>query len=353
MTPVPRARTLLDMNSLPALLGRYGLLLALLLPAALFGQGYEADDNFPGPVRTGPERRSVGLMTRLFNSPAKTNAAEQLAYAKELEAAGKTRPALKAYKAAYLFFQTAPEAPEALLRYARLLEKRGKYAESFNEYQYLIERYGGRFPYESVIESQYALANQIRTQRYGRWFFGVGFVTPERAIPLYFQVATNAPSWTNTPQALLRAAAIYREQNYLEEAIATYADIQTRYPDAEEAGEAAYQMVETMMATARQQRNNNQQAAATRAALAQYLKDHPDTPHREEAEASLEELDARLAQALLDRARVYEKARKNKIAASLYRQMAAQFPRNPQAAQALEKALELDPEAPPQEPSRP
>jgi hypothetical protein len=331
------------MNMIPLLFRRLLPILCLAAPAALFAAGYEPDSDFASQGPGEPQRRTVGLLTRLFNSPAKTNATEQLALARTLEARGRTRQALKAYKAAFLFFQTSVEAPEALRAYARLLEKRGKYSQSFDEYQYLIDTYAGRFPYDSVIESQYALANQVRTERYGRWFFGIGFVTPQRAIPLYFQTASNAPNWKAAPEALMSAAAIYQQEGQFDDAIRAYADLQTRYPAAQEADEAAYQMVNCMMSIARRQRNNTQHTLNTRAALAQYLKDHPDSPHAEEVKADLADLDARQAQTLMDRAYVYERARKNSVAASLYRQMAAEFPHSPLAEKALQKAAALTP----------
>lgn len=334
---------------IPLLFRRLLPILCLAAPAALFAAGYEPDSDFASQGPGEPQRRTVGLLTRLFNSPAKTNATEQLALARTLEARGRTRQALKAYKAAFLFFQTSVEAPEALRAYARLLESRGKYSQSFDEYQYLIDTYAGRFPYDSVIESQYALANQVRTERYGRWFFGIGFVTPERAIPLYFQVASNAPNWKAAPEALMSASAIYQQNGQFDDAISAYADLQTRYPGAQEAGEAAYQMVSCMMSIARRQRNNTQHTLNTRAALAQYLKDHPDSPHAEEVKADLADLDARQAQTLMDRAYVYERARKNSVAASLYRQMAAEFPRSPLAEKALQKAAALTPPPPSKE----
>jgi tetratricopeptide (TPR) repeat protein len=329
------------MNSFHSFVLRLLPVLCLLAPASLLAAGYEPDPDFVPTGSSGPQRRTVGLFTRLFNSPAKTNAAEQLAYARALEAGGHLRKALKAYKAGFLFYQTSLEAPEALRSYARLLETRGKYSKAFEEYQFLIDSYAGRFPYDSVIESQYALANQVRTERYGRWFFGIGFVSPERAIPLYFLVASNAPNWKSAPEALMSAGAIYQQDSQFDEAIRTYADLQTRYPDSEQAGEAAYQMVNSMMAIARLQRNNTQHTLNTRAALAQYLRDHPDSPHAEEVRSNMADLDHRQAQTLMDRAYVYEKAGRNKVAASIYRQLVAEFPQSPLAETASLKAETL------------
>ncbi len=324
------------------------LLLALCLvgPSALLAQGYEPDTGYTEPKAGGAARRTPGLFTRLFNSPSRTTAADQLAYAETLQAAGHLHKALKAYKATFLFWPTAVEAPQALLSYAALLQKFGKYSTAFDEYQYLVDTYSGRFPYESVIESQYALANQVRTERYGRWFFGIGFVTPERAIPYYFQVASNAPNWKLTPEALLSAAAIYQQDKQFAEAISTYSDLQTRYPGTEEAAEAAFQMVQCLMNIAQRQPNNTQLTSDTRAALALYLRDHPDSPRRERLKGYLSELDGRQARTLMERAYVYERAKKNEVAIDLYRRLLTEFPSSPLAEKARAKIETLSSSSP-------
>jgi tetratricopeptide (TPR) repeat protein len=321
------------------------LALCLLAPASLFAAGYEPETIPEGAGPSGPQRRSVGLFTRLFNSPSRTNAAEQLAYAQALEAKGALRPALKAYKAAFLFWQTSAEAPQALLAYARLLEKTGRYSPAFDEYQYLVNTYSGLFPYDAVIESQYALANQVRTEVYGRWFFGIGFVSAERAIPYYFQVASNAPNWRLAPEALFNAGAIFQQNKQYLEAIRVYSDVQTRYPNTDEAKLAAYQLVRCMLDITLSQPNNNQYRVETRAALALFLRDHPDSPHFEKVKGSLAELDAMQAKTLMERAYVYERARKNKVAADVYRQLIAEFPKSPEAEKAKLKIAELTPPA--------
>ncbi|MFO7535193.1 MAG: tetratricopeptide repeat protein [Kiritimatiellia bacterium] len=321
------------------------LALCLLAPATLFAVGYEPETIPEGAGPSGPQRRTVGLFTRLFNSPSRTNAAEQLAYAQELEAKGALRSALKAYKAAFLFWQTSAEAPQALLAYARLLEKTGRYSPAFDEYQYLISTYSGLFPYDAVIESQYALANQVRTEVYGRWFFGIGFVSPERAIPYYFQVASNAPNWRLAPEALFNVGSIFQQNKQYPEAIRVYSDVQTRYPNTDEAKMAAYQLVRCMLDITLSQPNNNQYRAETRAALALFLRDHPDSPHFEKMKRALSELDAMQAKTLMERAYVYERARKNKVAADVYRQLIAEFPKSPEAEKAKLKIAELTPPA--------
>jgi tetratricopeptide (TPR) repeat protein len=318
----------------------------MIAPAALMAQGYEPDTGYTAPESGGMARRTPGFFARLFNSPARTNATEQLAYAKDLQEKGHTRRALKAFRSTFLFFPTSIEAPEALLAYAALLQKRGKYSESFDEYQYLVNSYAGRFPYDTVIDSQYALANQVRTERYGRWFFGIGFVTPDRAIPYYFQVASNAPNWKLAPEALISAAAIYQQNKQFDEAIAVYSDLQTRYPGTDEAKESAFQMVQCLMEIAKRQPNNTQHTADTRAALALYLRDHPESPHRDTLKADLDTLDNRQARTLLDRASVYERAQKKEVALNLYRELLAEFPASPLAEEARLKIKSLTPPSP-------
>ncbi len=329
------------MNWIPHALRHLTLLLCLAAPGVLFAQGYEPDTGYDA-APSGPTRRTPGLFTRLFNSPSQTNAAAQLAVAKEFEKAGRIRKAMKAYKAVFLFWPTAGEAPAALSSYAGLLKNRGKFDAAFTEYQYLIDQYAGRFPYDAVIEAQYAIANQVRTERFGRWFFGIGFVSPERAIPLYSMVASNAPNSRFTPEALFNIGAIYQQNGQYEEAIRAYADLQTQCPDTDEAATAAAEQLECMLGIARREPNNGKHTADTRASLALYLRDHPDTPKRSAMTAALVELDARLVRTLMDRGLVYERANKPGAALKMYRELVAAHPQAPLAEEARRKIEALE-----------
>jgi tetratricopeptide (TPR) repeat protein len=347
------------MNILLRLLRRLLPVLLLAAPAALFAAGYEPDSDMapPGASSGGPERRTVGLFTRLFNSPAKTNAAEQLAFARDLESRKYVKHARKAYKAAFLFYPNSEEAPVALLSYARLLQQDKHYGEAFSEYQYLIDTYGGRFAYtnmtyDDIIQQQYALAGDVETERYGRWFFGIGFVSAERAIPLYFQVASNAPTRPEAPVAIIRSAAIFQKGEDYDSAIRAYADLQTRYPETDQAKEAAYQMVNCMMAIAHRQRNNTQHTLNTLAALEQYKKDHADDPRMPAIEANLAELNGRQARTLMDRAYVYERAGKNETAIALYQQVVDQYTTSELANKANLKIKSLSLSPSPKEPPK-
>lgn len=334
------------MKSPLRLFGQSVLAVTLLIPAGLLAQGYEPDTGAVAVSGSGPTRRTPGLFNRLFNRPARRDPTDQLAYAQSLEADGRRRSALKAYKALFLFWPTAPEAPKALQAFARLLQQRGRHEAAFSEYQYLIDQYAGRFPYQAVIESQFALANQIRTERFGRWFFGIGFVAPERAIPLYFQIVSNAPNIHLSREALFCAAAIYQEKRQYEEAIRAYSDLQTRYPGTDEAQTAAVEQLHCMLGIARREPHHVRHTANTRDAVALYLREHPETSHREMLTAALAEMDARLAQTLLEQAQVYERARKRGAALDLYRELAATYPASPHADEARAKISQMESAAP-------
>src|SRR6185295_587897 len=71
-----------------------------------------------------------------FSRPAEKTAARQLARADKFKSKGKLKAACRAYHALVVTWPGSTEAPGAELNYAELLEKRGKFADAFDEYQY-------------------------------------------------------------------------------------------------------------------------------------------------------------------------------------------------------------------------
>lgn len=174
--------------------------------------------------------------------PARTNAAEQLAYAHALKEAGHLRHAAKEYRKLVFAWPDAPEAPMAQYNYAQWLTQREKYAKAFDEYQYLIETYAGYIPYDEVLDKQYAMADALATR--DRYFLFFKFHTPEEAIPLFETLIQNGPQWSRASELQFRIARIYEKNAQYDLASDAYAVYRQRYPLgplAEQAGFAQAQ----------------------------------------------------------------------------------------------------------------
>ena len=67
-----------------------------------------------------------------FIRPAKETPKDQLAYAESLRTNGWLRSAGKEFRLLTVFWPEAPEAPQAQLNYARILDARQKWEEAFD-----------------------------------------------------------------------------------------------------------------------------------------------------------------------------------------------------------------------------
>lgn len=273
--------------------------------------------------------------------PAYNNPSNQLAYARSLRDSGRPRGAARAYRALVNTWPAAPEAVAALLERARLLEERGLWDDAFDAYQQLISRYAGRFDFSEVITRQIRLADRVADRRSMRWLFG-GFSTPERALPLYAQILTNAPNWSGAPAVALKIARIHEENGDLAEAIAAYADVRIRYPDSPEAEEAAARRIECLLRLARRAPNNTAVLDEAWSSIRDFLARYPQSAHAPHIRQRGEEVGERRARIAFESARLYDKPRySNDVIRTAYERFLAQFPESPWAPVARRRIAEL------------
>ena len=112
-------------------------------------------------------------------------------------------------------------APRAQHNFASLLERRGKYARAFEEYQYLLVFYPENTAAGDVLDHMFAIAN---------WQLGRG--KESDAAKSFSAITALAPGWARAPEAYLQAGlAELAEKNYYEAADA-FDTLSTGYPDS-------------------------------------------------------------------------------------------------------------------------
>ena len=152
-------------------------------PQRVVGSGYGsnsrwATDHYPGfegldrlPV---PEKKEKGWLRDWLGigAPDGATAQEQFAVAKKLEDEGDFKDAAKAYDALVREWPASPEAPEAQLRLASILESHlAEYADAYEEYAYLLDFYPRDCNFSEIAEAQYKLVNLLLDTR--RTFLGM------------------------------------------------------------------------------------------------------------------------------------------------------------------------------------
>lgn len=279
----------------------------------------------------------------LFNRPEKKDAASQWAYVLDLQRAGKTRAAAKQALALRLFWPYAPEAPQAQLLYARLLEERGHLEESFDAFQYMVDHYTGRFEFNELIATQRRLAQQVMVARHGRFLLLPGFSAPERAIPLFEKIVENAPEDPETAGDYVFIGRAHEDNFDYAEAIEAYFKAMNRFPDSPHALEAAYRQALCHVRLSDDEPNDQRALATARAACVLFLQRHPTSEHREEMQERIARLSARQAQNDFDLAVYYDRQLKRPTAALIaYRTFLERHPGDAHADEARTRIQQLD-----------
>ena len=295
-----------------------GLLLALSCGAQ--------EPDLGGFEQAGPDeivRKHPGFWRR----PDRETAAEQLAYARSLAAGGSARKASKQYRALVHEWHDTPEAVIAQGAYAALLEARGKYNEAFNEFQYMVEFYAGQFDYGEVLDRQFRIANEVMNHRYGGFLFWGGFKSPERALPLFEQLAENGPAWERGPEVQFFMGWIQEQDKQYDAAIRAYDVLRQRWPHDELAATAGFGGTRCLVRLA--DANARDEVICRRAlvGLAGYIRDYPDHPNVELAKSERDRLSSLLSGLYYERAAYYDKIAKRPDSALIaYADFLRQFP---------------------------
>lgn len=281
---------------------------------------------FPDTPRAGRqiERREPGWRTRARHETA----AGELAAADRLRAAGRWRSAVRRYRAVVANWHDTDEAVTAQLRLAQTLEERQRHERAFNEYQYLMEFYLGRFSFTSVLERQFALAMHL-AEKAGGGFLGRHPVDTPRA--MLETLLENAPYADMAPSIKATLATLHEKDGAYDLAAMTYASLQQRYPGTPQANEAAYHEVRAMTQFSRKYSNDEALATETLARLRRYQA-RASAPERDNIQNYIEEVEQRVIAFWRDRAEFYDRIQKRPQSALIvYEEWLARFPEMDQA----------------------
>lgn len=276
----------------------------------------------------GLARKHPGFWRR----PAQETPADQFAYARGLEDAGRRRKAARQYRALVHEWHDTPEAVRAQRAYAGLLEARGKYEAAFEEYQYLVEFYAGRFDYADVLSHQFRIAQEVMNRRYGGLLFLPGFKSPERALPLFEQIAANAPTWSRAPNIQFHIGVIQEDATDYEAAVQSYEKLRQRWPRHELAATAVFRGARCLVSAADRNHRDEQSCHRALEALAGFIRDYPDDPNVAQATADRDRLSQRLSTMHYRKAAYYDTiAHRPEAALIAYADFLRRFPYAEQA----------------------
>lgn len=237
--------------------------------------------------------------------PRKKTPAEQMAYSARLVERGCLRSASRAYRALVYTWPESPEAPEAQITFARLLDKREHYADAFSEYQFLIQYYQGYFSYNEVIQRQYELACLMASTRRG--FLFIRWNEREKAISMFETILQNAPYWAKADEMQFEVGRIYEEMNEQEMAIVAYSMVQQRYPKSSFAEPASFYEVRCCYTLTRRHMHSSDLRMNAAAMARDFLYRYPRSEFAANTRIYLNELYREQSAALYLQALIYER----------------------------------------------
>lgn len=262
-----------------------------------------------------------------FNRPARKTAADQLAYADTLRAEGSLRKAGKAYKALVVTWPGSPQAAAAQYGHAQMLDARGKTLEAFEEYEFLMTRFAGGYPYDDVLQRQFDIAKETLTRPRGAFLFFSGFQAPERAVPLLEKVVKNGPRAAFAPEAQYLIGKAYELSEQHELAVVAYMTAQHRYPLSPFAEKASFGRAHCLYLLSEENANDTEALDQAWAATVFFINSFPRSEDVDVAKAYRETLLRRRAKASYDQAVFYDRlAHRPAAALQSYRSFVRQFP---------------------------
>ena len=303
-------------------------------------QGY-ASDSFEGFEAIDKDTRIAQKKKPFWRSPSEDSAKAQLEHAQKLEAAGSTKSARKAYDLLVREWPTAPEAPQAQLSFAQLLEQAKKYDQAFQQYQYLIVHYAGNCPYNEVLDRQFRIANLLLHDN--RSMFGKILSGTDEIRERFEQIVRNAPRSAIAPEAMLIVGSIRVSEKQLPEAISVYDGIMNRFPKSPQAVSAAFLSAQCRYELAVKHNYNETRCREGIAFFRAVLGQVPNHPQKEQMRTWLAELTSLLLEQNYQQALFYDTRQRNADAAkAAYRRFLSEFPDSKYAQPVRDRLAELE-----------
>lgn len=249
-------------------------------------------------------------------------AASFFAQAKNYQAAGNTKDAIKAYETVANKYPLSAQAPEARFQEASLLYSRGELLDSFDAYQKFIEKYNSSTLYSAAIEKQSEVALAAASGNIQHNFVGLkSKLSGKNVEEMLTKVRDNAPFSAQAPKAQFAIGSAWQERGDKEKAVAGYKGVQERYPNSSLTPEALYRSGSILMSQASSSNQNKASLDNARIIFLDLIQQYPSHPRAKDAQAKLKELSSSDIQRSFDIAEFYQAKGQSASAAFYYREV--------------------------------
>ena len=242
-------------------------------------------------------------------------------------------------------------APRAAYLVGRCFETQHKDEAAFNAYQQIIEKYPKSGQYNEVLWRQYEIANRFLG---GEWFKIWNLVplypSMDETAKLYGKIVSSGPYSEVAPHAQLRIGAAREKQRDYAEAVKAYDTAADRYHDQPAiAADAMYRAGVAWEKQADTAEYDQSAAAQAIASYTDFITFYPDDKRVADAQRAITKLKAEQVRGNFEIAQFYEKGHKWAGAVVYYNAVLQLDANSPLAAQARQRIDVLKPrlQAPP------
>ena len=274
-------------------------------------------------------------------------AKEQLVVAQDAFDKKQYSLALKAARRVVQQWPLSDYAPQAQYLVGRSYEARHQDESAFKAYQKLIESYPQAVNFDEVLNRQKEIADRfLAGQRFRLWGYIPLFPSMEKTVGLYESIVKNGPYSNVAPEAQLKIGEARWKQGNFPEAVKAFERAADRYNDRPSvAADAIFRKglaFERQAARAEYDQSTAAQAIATFTDLITLF---PDDPRVSEAQKIISRLQTEQARGNFETAQYYEKIAKWDAARIYYNEVILLLldePDSPYATRARERLDELN-----------
>ena len=289
-----------------------------------------------------------GWYYELYGQNAKwqrPRAKEQLEVAEQAFARNDYNTTLHAAHRVLRVWPLSDYAPDAEYFIGRCLEATGKDEAAFKAYQNIIEKYPRSSRYDDVLWRQYEIANRFLG---GKWFRIWGYIplypSMDQTAQLFDKIVNNGPYSSVAPHAQLRIGAAREKQKNYPDAVKAYATAADRYYNQPTiASDALFRegvSYARQAAKAGYDQNTAVQAIAT---FTDFITLYPNDRRAPQAQNAIARLKAEQVRGNFEIAQFYEKSKKWNGALVYYNEVLQLDPNSLYAASARQRIETLKP----------
>ncbi len=274
----------------------------------------------------------------------RTRAKDQLIVAQEAFDQKDYSLALRAARRTVRVWPLSDYSPQAQYLIGRCLEQKGFSERAFKEYQKLLEKYPKAINYDEVLTRQYEIANRFLA---GEWFRLWGYIpffpSMEKTAGLYEKIVKNGPYSDIAPQAQLKIGEAREKQSNFPEAAKAYERAADRYNDRPQvAAEALFRQGLAYQKQAKQAEYDQNTAAQAIATFTDFITLFPNEPRVSEAQQIISDLRTEQARGNFEIARYYEKQHRPVAARIYYNEVITLLLEDPNSSYAMQARQRLD-----------